>query len=99
MDCGVRTPFELVVELSAVAATVGPIGWASWRRLALGWRFWMGLGSWGAVLAFASLIGCLMLVLSDSSCPGFKPKRIRFYVCLNIGTLVLSVFVPTIAAV
>lgn len=85
-------------EILAVAVTSGEIGWASWRRLGLGWRFWMGLGERSATLAFGCLIACLVLAASRRSCGEQKLKDTRWCVWLNIATIVSLFFVPAIAA-
>ncbi|WP_152052407.1 hypothetical protein [Tautonia marina] len=83
----------------SVAATSGPIGWASWRRAGLGWRFWSGLGTMGAAIAAVALIVCLALMVGKWSDP--KGRIIRLILCgfLSILTLIMSLFVPAINAV
>jgi hypothetical protein len=55
-------------EVLAVAATAGGTDWAAWRRFGLGWRFWIGLGSWSALLAFACFISRLSLAATRRWC-------------------------------
>src|SRR4051794_4751492 len=86
-------------EVLAVAATSGDLDWATWRRLNLGWRFWMGLGSWGAVLAFACLFACLIMVISRHECGEENLKDTSWCVWLNVATFALSILVPAIAAI
>lgn len=87
-----------LVVLSAVAVTSGPLSWAPWRRVGLGWRFWMTLGNMGAAIALASLIGCLALAACGRAHLPSNPKRIGLYALLNVVTLVLLMFVPAVAA-
>lgn len=85
-------------EVLAVATTFGEFGWASWRRLGLGWRFWMGLGELSAALAFTRLVACLLLAVLQRSYGGAKLKNTRWCIWLNIATIALLAFVPAIAA-
>jgi hypothetical protein len=85
--------------LLAVAVTSGPLDWAPWRRMGLGWRFWMGLGSEGAFLAIGSLLGSLWLSVPGHMSSRGAPEAFRRYAWLNIGTIILSLFVPAIAAI
>ena len=85
-------------QVCAVAATSGAPDWAAWRRLGLGWRFWMGLGSLSACLAFACLVACLLLAVFRRSFREEKLKDISWCTWLNITTLALLFFVPAIAA-
>ena len=88
----------LLAVASAVAVTAGPLDGAPWRRIGLGWRFWMSLGDSGRVLAIGSLIGCLALAALGPSPAELRPGCIRRCVWLNLGTIALSLFVPAIAA-
>ena len=85
-------------EVSAVAATSGATSWAAWRRLGLGWRFWMGLGSSSAYLASACLLACLPLAVSHRSFREEKLRGTSWCAWLNIATIALLYFVPAIAA-
>ncbi len=85
------------MEVLAVLVTLGPRDWAEWRRFEAGWRFWMDLGSWGTVLAFVSLIGCLLLTVFRRSSAVEEPVSTRGYFWLNLLTIVLSIFVPAVA--
>jgi hypothetical protein len=86
-------------EVLAVAATAGATDWAAWRRFGLGWRFWIGLGSWSAFLAFARFISCLSLAASRRWCGEGNLKDTGWCAWLNIATMALLFFVPGIAAV
>ena len=85
-------------EVLAVASTFGEIGWASWRRLGLSWRVWMDLGELSAAVAFACLVTCFLLAILRRSCGEAKLKDTHLCIWLNIATIILSLFVPAIAA-
>jgi hypothetical protein len=86
-------------QVFAVTATFGSTNWAVWRRLGLGWRFWMGLGSWSAFLAFACLGTCLLLAAFRRWCREQELKDTSWCAWLNITTIALLFFIPAIAAV
>jgi hypothetical protein len=90
--------YAFAAQVVAVAATAGPLDWATWRRFDLGWRFWMDLGGWNALLAFACLIPNLALAVSwHNRQIGENVKDTRWCVGLNIATIALLYFVPALA--
>ena len=86
-------------QIVTIAVTAGPLDWARWRRLDLGWSVWMGLGSWCAALACLGLVGCLVLAILRRGGNKGKLKNTGWCVWLNIATMGLSLFVPAVAAV
>jgi hypothetical protein len=86
--------FAFAAQVVAVLVTAGPLDWARWRRLDLGWRFWMNLGSWNATLAFVCLFPSLALAMTLSN---EMVKGTRWCVGLNIATIALLYFVPDLA--
>ncbi len=88
----------LLAVVPAFAATIGPLDWAPWRRMGLGWRFWMGLGAYGQGLALGSLIGCAVLATFGRASALFRPGELQWYAWLSLATIVLDLFVPAIAA-
>jgi hypothetical protein len=89
----------LVAQLLTIAVTMGPAGWARWRRLDLSWRFWMGVGDWCAALAGICLIVCLLLAILRPCSDKGELKNTRWCVWINIITIGLLFFVPAIAAI
>ncbi|MHB1559780.1 MAG: hypothetical protein ACYC61_20210 [Isosphaeraceae bacterium] len=88
----------LLAVVMAIAATIGPLDWAPWRRMGLGWRFWMGLGAYGQGLAFGSAFGCIIVAVFGRASPVFGPGELRLYAWLSPATIILGMFVPAIAA-
>jgi len=86
-------------EVLAVAATSGATDWVAWRWCGLGSRFWMGLGSWSAVLAFGCFIACLSLAASRRWSRERNLKDTSWCAWLNIATMAQLFLVPAIAAV
>ncbi len=84
--------------LAAVIVTSSPPVASLWRNPRLGIRFWMAVGDLGRALAMASFVGCLVLAIACLPLSGSKAGRIGLYAWLNVATLVLSMFVPAVAA-
>lgn len=88
----------LLAVVTAIAATIGPLDWAPWRRMGLGWRFWMGLAGYGQGLAFGSVFGCIIVAVFGQASPVFRPGELRLYAWLSLAMIILGMFVPAITA-
>src|SRR5262245_44418767 len=79
-----------------VATTAGDFGWQPWRRMQLGWQFWMQLSELNAVLAVVCLITCLLLSALRSALCVVNCQRVWWCYCLCFATLALQIPVPSI---
>lgn len=86
-------------QVTTVAVTRGMPGWAPLWRLGLGWRFWEGVGSSSAWLAFACMILCVILLFQRKLEGEQAPIGVGRLLVLNAATIGLLCFVPAIAAV
>jgi hypothetical protein len=85
-----------VAEVLAVATTWGGMGWATWRRMDLGWVFWIGLGDQGAALAFGCCVAGVFLSILRESCGQEKLKDTNWCLMLNLATFILFFFLPAL---
>lgn len=87
-----------LLVLTAVVVTSTPLEASLWKNLRLGIRFWMYVGDMGLGVAVASFFGCLV---SAVACPPLSrggAGRMGRYVGVNLATVVLSMFIPRVAA-
>jgi hypothetical protein len=92
------TVAAFVAQLAAVAAMAGDLDRAEWRRLGLGFRFWMGLGNECALLALVCLAGCGVLAVV---CPVDITGLPRLWWCpwLSVATIAMLMLIPDLCII
>ena len=95
--CGTFAAFA--AQITTLAVTRGKANWAPLWRRGFGWRFWEGMGSSSAWLAFACVILCAIFLVQCKLEGDKVPVGVGRLLVLNVVTIGLLCLVPAISAV